>query len=337
MLLWFKGDYDFNYNEERAIPSIKNLTFINTLKNGHKISINIDYEYIKIEAKSQYEISQNLYTWILADSSIKQVDIHEDTVDDNENDAPPELKQIILDLDESKKRVLSIIKYVLNDFHINDDLLLRCKIEWSKDNLEYKAIKGSDFWGGDWAQVCLNIENNEKNIQEYLDNGFYPFVALKFLHRAINENNSNFKMIDATIAAEMAIKEFLIRKNNDLRPLLLELNAPPLSKLYGTILKYFASMESPQKDILVIGSEIRNILIHAPNEIEIPYDLSEFYCHNVQLAIYHLLHILYPEDKIIKILLNSPVFYYSDLSRKRNKNALNTFYEDMKKLKRTET
>jgi len=54
-------------------------------------------------------------------------------------------------------------------------------------------------------------ENSDK-IQHCIDSGFEPFIALDFLYKAKIEENTKFKWIYATIAAELAIKEFIIRK-----------------------------------------------------------------------------------------------------------------------------
>ncbi len=56
--------------------------------------------------------------------------------------------------------------------------------------------------------------------------GEEPLIAMTHLHRAVNEPLPRHKWIDATIAAELAVKEFLIRKCPELRSLLERLPSP---------------------------------------------------------------------------------------------------------------
>ena len=326
MKIWFKGDYELS-TEKYFQTSLKKSTFLVPLKN-QKISVSIDFVNKKIEPKCQYEITDELYNWIINIPSQKKT----------EEPLPSKIKEINSDFDFSTKRVISIIKYNLNHYEINDNLLLRDLLEWSENDLDYKYVEGTAFDFG-WYRYDIDIDDKaEKNIQEYLNREYSLFTALKFLHRSIREDNPTFKIIDATIAAEIAIKEFLIEKNKaklDLRLLLLELPSPPLEKLYGRILKFYGDedTESPKKDIIKMGSEVRNILIHSPNELDISYEIADFYCQTVQYAIFHLLFLLYPKDDSIKKILDSYTANNSESYQNRMKQELKHILEEYRAIK----
>jgi len=55
---------------------------------------------------------------------------------------------------------------------------------------------------------------------------------------------------------------------------------------------------------LTRGAEIRNKLIHRPKEIKIKDEEANKYVHDVEIAIGHLLTLLYPGDPIIERFLN---------------------------------
>ena len=87
---------------------------------------------------------------------------------------------------------------------------------------------------------------------------------MRHLHRAKSENIAHHKWIDATIAAELAIKDVLSKANPDLELLLMEMPSPPLVKLYGVILEKHLGEKSPYLKRIKNGVEIRNRLVHKP-------------------------------------------------------------------------
>ena len=101
--------------------------------------------------------------------------------------------------------------------------------------------------------------------------------------------------IDATIAAELAIKEFLITYKPEVEVLLLEVPSPPLYKLYGSILKSYTGEKSPKVKELAEGAKIRNLLVHKPEQTNIDHQEAIDYVSDVEFAIGHLLYLLDPQ------------------------------------------
>jgi hypothetical protein len=68
------------------------------------------------------------------------------------------------------------------------------------------------------------------------------------------------------MAAELAIKEILVRIEPKLQVILEELPSPPLGKLYGDVLQSVASIRLTKSDLeeLQKGARRRNKLVHNP-------------------------------------------------------------------------
>ncbi|WP_085505742.1 hypothetical protein [Thalassobacillus devorans] len=136
-------------------------------------------------------------------------------------------------------------------------------------------------------------EESSVVIQNFLNNNEEPFLALKHLHRAKEETSPRYMIIEAAIAAELAIKEFLSRKYPHLDGLLEDLPSPPLSKLYGSILKKYHGKKYRANAMQEIAT-MRNKLIHNPKKTEISFTKAYNKVMEVEDAIKFLLKELYP-------------------------------------------
>ena len=211
-----------------------------------------------------------------------------------------ELISMTSTLSKATKKVLYLIKYCLNCTDLNEDLFSTKGIYWSIDKSKWKSLPGITDAILDIQVIIPLNEKTSKSIQNYIENNFEPFLALRHLHKAKRENNPRYKWIDATIAAELAIKEFLSRYEPKIGTILLEMPSPPLRKLYGSILEYYTNERSPKVNELDKGAEKRNKLIHRPEDIHVDPEQVNKYIHDVEIAIYHLLTLLYPDDSINK-------------------------------------
>ncbi|HAO5607383.1 SEC-C domain-containing protein [Listeria monocytogenes] len=135
-------------------------------------------------------------------------------------------------------------------------------------------------------------------IQKELDNGVKPFKAFIFLKHAKHEENLSVKWINATIAAELAIKEFFLRYNPQLKYIVTEMPAPPLYKMYRGMLESVTDgfVSSKWKE-LKEGAEKRNSLVHNPRETELNEWEVIKYINDVETAIFELVNLL-DEDSI---------------------------------------
>lgn len=218
-----------------------------------------------------------------------------------------EFSNITKDAAFAAKRVLTLIKYYLGHIDLSEHLVAHKKSEWSQDKTNWKPLPLllSIFSYG-YSTYPLG-ENSAVSIQRFLDENIEPFTAFRYLHKAKSEDIPQYQWIDATIAAELAIKEFFIRLKPDLETLLLEVPSPPTHKLYGSILESFGFEKSPKVAEIQKGVEIRNRLVHRPEVVNISLDKARKYVHDVEIAIYHLMLLLYPNDPIFK-------FYYDTLT-----------------------
>ena len=198
------------------------------------------------------------------------------------------------------KDVLQLIKYHLSHDDIQENLFSIKSQKWGLTNNGLQDIPISlnvVFSGG---SVCPLRNDSFKQLKESLNSNVIPLLAMRHLHRAKHESSPHHQWIDATIAAELAIKEVLSRAKPELEMLLLNVPSPPLSKLYGKILEKYLGEQSPHRKAIIKGSEVRNQLIHRHDNPSIDGQLAVNYVKDVEKAIFHLLTLLYPNDSLIK-------------------------------------
>lgn len=197
-------------------------------------------------------------------------------------------------------RILSLIKYHLDHYELAEQPFSIKSQKWGLTPYEMLHIPLQTSIAVSTNYVTpLNEENYEK-IQASLIARIEPLLAMRYLHRARHENRPHYKWIDATIAAELAIKEVLSRSKPEIEILLLELPSPPISKLYGTIMEKYLGQQSPYRKALIKGAEVRNALIHRHDDKSVNSQDAIDYVREVERAIFHLLTLLYPEDALIK-------------------------------------
>lgn len=214
-----------------------------------------------------------------------------------------EFSTIKSDESSSARQVLTYIKYYLGYIELQEQLMSHKDAYWSTDGLEWKPLPGLGRVFIDSHGVHTLNKESATAIQYLIDHKIEPLMALRHLHKARNETIPHYKWIDATIAAELAIKEFLIRLKPEIAVLLLEIPSPPLSKLYGTVLESLGLERSPKLKELSKGVEIRNRLVHRPETMNIDLDEANKYVHDVEIAIHHLMFLLYRDEANVKLFL----------------------------------
>ncbi|OCH01506.1 hypothetical protein A6D98_03035 [Aliivibrio fischeri] len=198
------------------------------------------------------------------------------------------------------QQVLALLKYHLNHNDIQEQLFSIKSELWgvTKDNLLELPSQHCISLSGD--SICPLRDDTRDLIQLSIDNQVKPLLAMRHLHRAKSERSAHHKWIDATIAAELAVKEVLSRARPDLEILLLDMPSPPLPKLYGKILKEYLGEETPYKRAIENGVQIRNKLVHRHDSPKIDMQKATDYVKDIERAIFHLLTLLYPSDQLIK-------------------------------------
>lgn len=250
-----------------------------------EIILEINPKEQSVEAFGDFDISDEFWGVLSNKESVQEIP---DSIE-------KEASSIRTHLTTSAKRVLNAIKYCLKHIELEEELLGIKGTFWSIDKKNWQG-----FPGGQLSMVfsgrsieALN-KKSAKLLEEYLVKGPEPFLALSFLHRAKRERNPKYRWIDATIAAELAIKEFLIQFKPEIEPVLLEVPSPPLHKLYGSILESYTGQRSPRLKEIAEGARVRNLLVHRPEKIRIDDQDSINYVGHVEAAIGHLLNILHP-------------------------------------------
>jgi hypothetical protein len=115
-----------------------------------------------------------------------------------------------------------------------------------------------------------------------------PFMAFDHLREAFRSEDNRFAWIQAAAAAELGVKEALLRLEPRLHALLLEVPAPPVQKLYGAVLKAYGGESSSYKSDLQNGAERRNSILHRPDRQVVTSRQRSDYLHTVDKALRHL-------------------------------------------------
>jgi hypothetical protein len=140
--------------------------------------------------------------------------------------------------------------------------------------------------------------------------GEHALLATAYLREAKQKRGTRFRWVAATTAAELAVKEVLVRLEPKLESVLLTIQSPPLRELYGPALHAFGGEVSPFVSQLHKGTETRNKLIHRFKGSPTPsFSDTDEYVRIVQKAIRHLLQVLYrrpPDSSDIILTLPPP-------------------------------
>jgi len=284
--IFIKGSYTI---QGKIVSEKKNISFQVIVPGKPPISVNVIPEEKQIESFQEVEVSNELLRAMEAD----------DYRNMSEN-LDSELLEISSGVQRAAKKVLHLIKYCFNQLRMEDSLM-SVKVNegnfWSKDGTNWNRLHRRLSVAVTTIRTIPLNDDSCKWLQEYIDSDYQPFLALRHLHRARNDSNPRYMWIEATIAAELAIKEFLIRQRPELGTLLLEVPSPPIYKMYGAILKAYGGKILPNKIYkqLSAGAEIRNKLLHRPHDEPIDHQKALDYVSAVAGAIQHLLSILYPK------------------------------------------
>lgn len=209
--------------------------------------------------------------------------------------------QLLLELHGAVRHLLALVRYHLRHFDLTETSFAVTSEKWGREGgTELRAIPTQHMLTMDNFSSWPLDDASRGLIQDSLNAGIEPLTAMRHLHRAKNETAAHHKWIDATTAAELAVKEVLCRVRPDIEVLLLETPSPPFAKMYGPILKHYLGEESPYRKQLIAGQEQRNRLVHRPNADRVDGQAAIDYVAMVEAAIFHLLSLAYPEDRLIR-------------------------------------
>lgn len=171
---------------------------------------------------------------------------------------------------------------------------------WSLNGSDWESLP--DLWprGGITSHLLNPLDQEEHGrIRALLDAGEKPLVAMEHLYEAVRVEargegyepgqSTRFQWIETATAAELAIKEVLLRIQPALEPLLLYVPSPPVHTLYGKVLEAVAGEASPHANALREPANRRNQLIHRPGAGEPDVEEARDYTETVYKAITHLL------------------------------------------------
>lgn len=203
------------------------------------------------------------------------------------------------------QQILAYVKYFGFVTELDENLASQGIPKWSLDREKWTDVpmKYRSKWIGTHPIYVLH-ESFMDWIAEFIKTGIVPFFAYLHLHKAFAEKDTRHQWINATIAAELAFKEFLGIVKPDVIPLLTYLPSPSLPKMYKNILKEYFGEESPVYKSLGNGAEKRNELIHKPKMHAPSRADTAKYLLEVNVAIMHLHYLCHPKMPVMEFLYN---------------------------------
>lgn len=297
MPVYFKKVYNV-YGEIDKEGTENHYPFLINMReyNNAELNLQLDLQEKKLTVVTQVEVSTELLE-MLTNQDVVLREMHE------------ELNALSNIMHDNAHKFMRYLKYSLNQYNLDERLISLPKhFYFSLDNVEWIPITmGGTLYPDINFGVCKLNGTVLEEIKTYFQNDLEPLLAMKHIHRAKKEEIPRYKWIETTIALELAIKEVLMRKNPDVKFLLLELPSPPLDKLYNQIFKHYFNEEIPKKmrKIVTEGAKTRNKLVHSPQEITIERQDAINYVYQAEELIFYILKILYPDDHIIN-KLNTP-------------------------------
>lgn len=238
-----------------------------------------------VYAEADFQVSDELYTGLASDTLI--------------NKLPTALE---LEMSGKVATLTATVRDALRLYQqeVRDPMFLQTQpfrapangLEWSIDREAWRPILGGQFYAAISMRPHGTLNRRDlARVQRLIDEGERPLLAIEHLWEAYRRKGSRYRWIEATTAAELAIKEVLVRIEPRLEVLLLEVPAPPIRKLYGEVLESVAGERSPFRSDLHRGAELRNKLVHRPQHVWInPQDVED-YIDTVGRAIAHVLEL----------------------------------------------
>lgn len=286
-----RGLYTILCNEDKVYSDSNEHDFTVNISDQLAASVKVNYENRSVETTFRVEVSDE-FVAVLAE-------IEPNDIENVPQNLQEEVQTITKNLTLGTRQVLALLKYHLRHFKISEQLCSVREQTWSWNESDHKKFPCSIHFT--MEDVSIEPLNNYSTMtmQAALTSKAEPLIAMRHLHRAKIESIPHHKWIDATIAAELAVKEVLSRVSPDIELLLMEMPSPPLTKLYGSILEYYLGERSPYLGVIRNGIEMRNKLVHRPSKIVIDGQEAINYVSDIEAAIFHLLSKLYPDDRLI--------------------------------------
>jgi hypothetical protein len=288
-----KGEYTILIQDEKRLPGQEKVSFTVHISDGPKAIVNVAFQDKLIEVDIEnYSMSTELIEYLSQESYPEYKDI------------PvifqKEISKAINLLSSLAINILEIINYHLQYYNISENMISIKFNGWRLNSQKWRWFPFDISIAVDVHSLPDFNKITCQYIQESINEEIIPLVGMQYLHKAKIEQINNYKWITATIAAELAVKEVLIRARPDLEKLLLELPAPPMTKLYGSILEHYLGQRTPYMKAINKGHEVRNKLIHRPSSVKIDDQEAINYVNDIERAIFHLLSLLYPKNNLIK-------------------------------------
>ena len=258
--------------------SLKNYSF-SVIKSGQNVDVKLLQDGKTIEAESSLGFFKPNIRQVLKTNDYDKLNEREKT----------ELYDITYPIREAVRQFAGLLKQELHRYDINDELIGNPSYEWSLGDNQWFSIPQGLMMNDGFSSLGNLNAITAKSLQKLLSENEEALVATSYLHQARNSMNRRYQWIYATMAAELAIKEILVRIEPKLQVILEALPSPPLNKLYGDVLESVSGVRSTSLSKMQKGAQKRNQLVHNPKSSAPNFDEVNEYIDFIEDSIKWLL------------------------------------------------
>lgn len=256
-----------------------------SISSQHDFKINSNDKVLDIYFKKEYV--EVVFESMLPESLVEKIKASDNHLDIPLAEAREKYAEIMGEeriiisniLKENKKvidKLNEVVSFCLNS-KIENSVFVNIVNVYVSNNMEYRLYPDLNMS----AILDLSFIFNDSFVQgisSYItDESQKPLLAFSILRNSLHQKNLRQRWIEITVAAELGIKEFFVRKFPSFELLMNEMPSPNIKKMYGSLLEYYIGEKAPNLNVIQKGLETRNSLVHSFSEQAINAKMADSY------------------------------------------------------------
>ena len=161
--------------------------------------------------------------------------------------------------------------------------------EWSEDEQNWKRLPAQQPPQPLALTIVTNLNlQNHDALRKLVASGHKPLTSSTFITLARQSKAPQVKWILAAVAAEIGIKEGLVKLNPALETELTARRTPRIEKLFGPYLEGVTGVASPFARAIQDGADVRNALVHSAHATMVDELQAERFLNTVEEALHSI-------------------------------------------------
>ncbi|MEP8887179.1 hypothetical protein ABKV35_19120 [Enterobacter kobei] len=306
-----------------------------SISSQHDFKINLNDKVYEIFFKREYV--EVVFESTLPESLVEKIKASNNYLDSPLTEAREKYFEVLGEeriiiskiLKENKKvidKLNEMVSFCLNS-KIENSVFVDVEDIYVSNGMEYRLYPDLNMSAILDLSFIFN-DNFVEGISSYItDESKKPLLAFSVLRNSLHQKNLRQRWIEITVAAELGIKEFFVRKFPSFELLMNEMPSPNIKKMYGSLLEHYIGEKAPNLNVIQRGLETRNSLVHSFAEQEINAKMADDYTKAIKECLIFLQIQLSGEDcftsnQIIFGEMESAGFYSDKIKLKKEQERL---------------